>query len=51
MLDRLNDTISKKVDNDYLRSQNSLMKSEVMQKFEILKSDINLENASKNSKL
>lgn len=51
MLDRLNEVQGKKVDQEQVRTLNLQMKQEIMQQLEIVRSDINLERASREQKI
>jgi len=51
MLDRLNEVQAKKVDQEQVRTLNLQMKQEIMQQLDIVRSDINLERASREQKI
>ena len=51
MLDRLNDLVSKKVDQDQLRTSLTQHKQELTQQIEISRHDLNLERTTKDQKV
>lgn len=51
ILDKLNESISKKVDAEILRSNVNQIKTEMMQNIELLKNDINIDRGTKESKI
>jgi hypothetical protein len=51
ILDKLNESVAKKVDNDILRTSIHQMKTEMSQHMELLKNDINIDRGTRESKM
>jgi hypothetical protein len=51
MLDRLNEIVAKKVDNEHLKQNQNQLKQELMQHMDLLKQDLHIEKQSTNQKL
>ena len=51
MLDRLNELVAKKVDNEHLQSSQRTLKSEISQDMDLLRSEINMDRASREQRI